>query len=119
MSTNQTVRAYPAPEPTPDVRIDFSPHGVVYTYNVGEESYAPANTFWANVNTALTLTATVVFSGVGQSAAGYEWRFGDGTTGFTNPVVHTYALTSEVPVTLIITDNRGQEFRAYKTLYVH
>lgn len=119
MSINQTVRAYPAPEPTPNIKIDFSPHGAAYTYNVGEESYAPASTFWAAVNTSLTFTATVTFAGAGQSVAGYEWKFGDGSIGSTNPVTHTYTLISELPVTLVITDNRGREFRAYKTLFVH
>lgn len=118
MSITETVRQYPAPEPTPNIRIDFSPHKEAYTYNVGEESYAPANTFYGKTGEVITFTATVTFAGSNQLAVGYEWFFGDGATGATNPATHTYTLTSEMPVTLIITDNRGVKWRAYKTMYL-
>ena len=39
----------------------------------------------------------------------YSWSFGDGATAATNPVNHTYSSAGSRTVTLIVTDNHGNE----------
>lgn len=118
MSFKRSIREFPTPEPTPNIAIEFSPHKEAYTYNVGEESYAPANTWYGPVGELITFTATVKVSGSGQSVTGYEWRFGDGTIGSGNPVTHTYTFPNEIIVTLVVTDNRGKKWLGYKSMYL-
>jgi peroxiredoxin len=38
---------------------------------------------------------------------GYQWLFGDGTTGSGSPVTHSYAQPSSLTVTLLVRDNSG------------
>ena len=84
----ETVRVYPTPEPTPTIRIDFSPHGEAFTFNVGETAYSPAGAFYGAVKTTLTFTATTIFPVSTRQPVAYEWEFGDGSIGFNNPTTH-------------------------------
>ncbi len=116
----ETVLATPQPKPTPTISIDFSPHRDAFSYSVGATTYVPANTFYAHVGEALTLTATVVLAdSVREWIVGYEWDFGDGTKGFGNPVTHTYSFNNpHTQVGLTVTDNLNRKWRARKAMYL-
>ena len=61
------------------------------------------------------------FTGHITDAAGVSkvlWTFGDGTTGTTNPINHTYATAGAKTLTLIVTDNNGQEKKVVQTVTV-
>lgn len=86
---------------------------------VGEATIKPANTFYAHVTEVVTLTATVTFATTKQYAIGYRWDFGDGSKGYSNPATHTYTQTNaSMQVSLVVTDNRGVEWTARKSMYL-
>lgn len=114
----ETVREYPKPKPTPQIRVDFSPHGEAFTFNVGEKAYAPANAYYGAVNSVITFTATAVFSDPLIQPVAYEWGFGDGTVGYGNPVTHEYAIGNTFTVHLAVIDNEGVAHRVTKTMYL-
>jgi hypothetical protein len=47
-----------------------------------------------------------------------QWDFGDGTTSTSNPVDHTYTASGTVTVTVIVTDNHGNEVKLAQSLVV-
>jgi PKD repeat protein len=47
-----------------------------------------------------------------------QWSFGDGTTATTNPVNHTYSSAGSVTVSVIVTDNHGNEQLATQSVTV-
>lgn len=117
----ETVREVPDPEGSPEISIEFSPHKEEYTYNVGGETVKPSPTvYYAHINEAVTLTATVTFANpTKQWAVGYRWDLGDGTIAYNNPATHTYTLPStHLQVGLTVFDNKGQEWRARKAMYL-
>jgi PKD repeat protein len=121
MSPTEIVRELPAVEGTPDISIDFSPHKEEYQYNVGGSTVKPSPTaYYAHINETVTLTATVTFANTEkQWAIAYEWDLGDGTLAYNNPATHKYALPNEhLQVSLTVTDNFGQEWRARKAMYL-
>src|SRR3989441_2847477 len=63
-------------------------------------------------NTPIVFTATT--SG-GTTPYGYAWAFGDGTTGSTNPVTHTYSTTGPFIVGLTVTDSNTKTATATHT----
>jgi PKD repeat protein len=56
----------------------------------------------AAVNQSVTLTAAVT-----QTTTGYNWSFGDGTTGSGQVVHHTWTTTGSYAVTLTVSNARG------------
>ena len=61
-------------------------------------------------NTCDQLTCTFIASGSADpdgTIAGYQWSFGDGTTGTGSTVQHPYATAGTRNVTLTVTDNEG------------
>lgn len=119
MTTLESVRSFPTPEPTPTIRITFSPHQEAYTYLLGETLVAPLNSFYAGVNQSLTFTATIEFNVTDRWAVGYRWEFGDGGISYSNPATHTYSQeNTNLQVAFIVIDNKGKEWRARKSMYV-
>jgi len=57
----------------------------------------------ASPNTGQSVTFTATVSG-GTAPYSYSWSFGDGTTGSSNPVSHTYTTKGTFMVTLTVTD---------------
>ena len=47
-----------------------------------------------------------------------QWTFGDGATATGNPVNHTYATAGAKALTVIVTDNHGNERKVVQTLTV-
>ena len=119
MTTLESVRSFPTPEPTPTISIAFSPHQEAYTYLLGETLVAPPNSFYAGVNQALTFTATIEFNVTDRWAVSYRWEFGDGGVAYSNPATHTYTQeNTNIQVAFIVIDNKGREWRARKSMYV-
>lgn len=119
MLTTESIRSFPTPEPTPTIKIDFEPHQESYTYLLGETLVNPVNTFYAAVNESLTFTATIEFHVSDRYAVGYQWDFGDGSKGYSNPVTHTYTQTNvNLQVSFIVIDNKGVEWGVRKSMYV-
>jgi outer membrane protein assembly factor BamB len=49
----------------------------------------------------------------------YDWDFGDGTSDSGNPISHEYIDTGTFTVTLVVTDNKGEESEASTTIEVN
>jgi PKD repeat protein len=47
-----------------------------------------------------------------------QWTFGDGTSATGNPVNHTYAAAGTKTLTVIVTDNHGNEKKVVQTVTV-
>lgn len=120
MTPLETIRSFPSSTATPQILIDFSPHGSAFSYNVGETTYSPSNTFFASVGRLLTFTATITFFNPNSHyAIGYEWFFGDGKIGYDNPTTHIYEVPNEhTQLSLVVTDNLGKEWTARKSMYL-
>jgi hypothetical protein len=119
MSTLESVRSFPTPEPTPSIRLDFAPHKEVYVYTLGETTVEPANTFYAHANETLTFTASITFPTASRYAVGYRWEFGDGGVAYSNPATHVYKQPSTTMLAVfVVTDNKGVEWRASKAMYL-
>lgn len=119
MTTLESVRSFPTPEPTPSIRLDFSPHKEAYIYTLGEVTVEPANTFYAHINETVTFTATVEFHVTDRWAVGYRWEFGDGGVAYTNPATHKYSQpNTTLQASFTVIDNKGQEWRAHKAMYL-
>ena len=114
----ETVRETPKARPTPQIRIDFSPHGEAFTFNVGEKAYNPANAFYGAIKTVITFTATTNFPVPTIQPVSYEWEFGDGSLGFGNPATHEYTIGNTFLVHLNVTDSTGYVWRVTKTMYL-
>lgn len=114
----ESIRSFPTPEPTPSIRLDFSPHRETYVYTVGEATVEFVNTYLGHTNEDITFTATISFPTNRRYASGYRWDFGDGSKGFTNPVKHTYIQGNTYQVSFIIIDNFGLEWGATKNMYI-
>ncbi len=67
-------------------------------------------------NTSTIFTATS--NQVNPTIVGYDWDFGDGTTGAGNNVAHSYALAGLYTVQLIITDVNGCKDTLVKNNYI-
>ncbi len=73
----------------------------------GDPSYPPG--------TALTFTANVTG---GVSPYSYSWNFGDGTSGTSNPVTHTYNTPGYYTVSVTVTDSIGETASASVTINI-
>lgn len=116
---SETIRSFAPARATPSIALDFSPHKGAYTYSIGETTVEFANTYYANINEVITFTATLTFPTPDRYAVGYHWSFGDGSEGFANPATHTYKQTSvNIDVAFTVTDNKGVEWTARKSMYL-
>lgn len=119
MTTLESVRSFPTPEPTPTIRLDFSPHHEEYIYTLGEVTVAPANAFYAHVNETVTFTATIEFHVLDRWAVGYRWNFGDGGIAYSNPATHVYVQSNTtMQAAFVVIDNKGIEWRARRSMYL-
>lgn len=119
MTTLESVRSFPVPEPTPNIRLNFSPHKEAYVYTVGETTVSPANAFYAHINESVTLTASIEFFVADRWAVGYKWDFGDGVVGNSNPATHIYKQpNTTMQVSFTVIDNKGVEWYARKAMYL-
>jgi gliding motility-associated-like protein len=69
----------------------------------------PVPGFTASPTHLCTPPATTTFTGTatGSGPFTYAWTFGDGGTGGTSPITHTYGSTGSYNVTLVVTDGNG------------
>lgn len=120
MAELETVRQFKTPEPSPTVKISFSPHGEVYSFVVGATTIEFPEAFWGPINASLKFKVETVFPTSARSAVLYRWDFGDGHEGSGVEASHTYLQKSEnLSVVCVVTDNFGIEWTSRKSMYVH
>lgn len=81
--------------------VSISPNGVVANFTLD-----PAV---ANLGTVVTMNPAGSGS-TGGNISTWDWTFGDGTDStmlIGNPITHQYYVGGEVPITLLVTDDRG------------
>lgn len=113
VATHRTIQAPARPRPVPEVNFDWGPKSVPMTITVGGNTYPyPGQPIinWTAVNQEVIFTADVRTPDDGFITT-YEWDFGDGTTGFGNPIAHTFLTASPAArVILTVTDNFRRRF---------
>src|SRR4051812_49913671 len=108
-----------APQQQASVDFGFSPHGSAFSYVIGGTVITPPGVFYATRDTAITFTATVQFAPE-RIALEYFWDFGDGSTGYGNPIVHTFTVaTSHSPVSLRVTDDLNHSYHVSHQAYIN
>ena len=93
--SNTSAQTVTVDDPPTASTVSFTPSATVITPG-------------SNVN--FTDTATSPDADLGGSIAGYNWNFGDGTTGSGPDPSHTYSSPGTYPVSLTVTDDLGESY---------
>lgn len=110
------ISSIPEPISTAEIEIEQDPLGSPITYTIGDDIFT-TDFFYTPTYVDVEFTATATLPG-DRVAVDYYWDFGDGTTGWGNPIVHNYE--APMPFTHLVlraTDDSGDRHFVRKQLY--
>ena len=108
--TINTARPKPL---TPEVSFTHDDNGDPFSYVVNGNVYISGA--YVELNTPVEFTATVR----NVVPVEYFWNFGDGETGYGNPITHIFTtLNTHQRVSLRVTDTNGRRYHIVKQLHL-
>ena len=124
----QTVTIAVTPTDSGDFMNEFSrrvdirlvPQGVILPTNPSLTAAFTVTPASPQAFSTVTFDASASINGTAacNNACGYAWNFGDGTTGSGITTTHTYRTVGAVQVRLTVTDSRGAQATAVRTVTV-